>query len=61
MLAFFLSARHISVLQVDSCLTEKSNSSTCYRRVLKGSKVMNLVTNTALDNILIIGHVLTNV
>ncbi|KAE9610695.1 hypothetical protein Lalb_Chr07g0189341 [Lupinus albus] len=38
----------------------KSDPSSCCRHVLKGSKAMNLGTNTALDNILIIGRVSTN-
>jgi hypothetical protein len=42
-------------------LVKKINPLNCYRHALKGYMVMILGRNTALDNILIIGIVLTNV
>jgi len=42
-------------------LAKKTNSLNCYRHAWKGYMLMNLGRNTALDNILIIGIVLTNV
>ncbi|KAK7274297.1 hypothetical protein RIF29_15380 [Crotalaria pallida] len=45
----------------DRDLSDRISWTPFYRHKLKGSKAMNLVPNTALDSILIIGLVLTNV